>query len=620
MKVPGFAGATAWLNVDHPIALDELRGKVVVVDFWTSCCINCLQTLPTLGKLEHRFDGQPFVVVGVHSPKFDAETEQARLRAVLAENVITHPIAVDGSMKVWNAWGVESWPTIVVLDAHGRAVWSGSGEPDADELAGVVTAALDEGAGEHALDARPIAGLRPERQGDGPLAAPGKVIALHGGGLAISDSAHHRVVIVGRDGTTAEVIGSGLAGALDGNYASASFHHPQGLAEAGDLIYVADTENHELRVIDRKARTVATIAGTGTLGAAQLPAAAVPAHSIALRSPWDVAFAGGMLYVALAGSHQIGALDPKAGTIRAFAGDGRERRRDGTGAEASFAQPSGLASDGQTLYVADSETSSVRAIDLATAAVRTIVGRDLFVFGDVDGTGEEVRLQHPIGVAWGAGAVWIADTYNSKLKRLDPKTGRVKTVAGGAARDQLFEPAGVAVRGNEVIVADTHHDRLTSFAVAGGAGRALAIAGLVAPTPGVAVAAATEGDVSSFPALDLGQVAVAPGGATVHVRWSLVDGTAINQDAPFKVRWTSAEGVAVPAAIASTGKEVPSGFTIPVALAGASGKLVARLDVVVCDDKTHALCLPVHRRLMLALVRGGAHDAEVTAALPPARL
>ena len=619
MKVPGFAGATAWLNVDHPIGLDELRGKVVVVDFWTSCCINCLQTLPTLGKLEHRFGGQPFVVVGVHSPKFDAETEQARLRAVLAENAITHPIAVDGSMKIWNAWGVESWPTIVVLDAHGRAVWSGSGEPDADELARVVTAALDEGTGEHALDARPVAGLRPEHQGNGPLAAPGKVIALHDGGLAASDSAHHRVVIVGRDGAATDVIGSGLAGALDGNYASASFHKPQGLAEAGDLIYVADTENHELRVIDRKARTVATIAGTGVLGARPLPAAALPARSTALRSPWDVAYVGGALYVALAGSHQIAAFDPKAGTIRAFAGDGRERRRDGTGADASFAQPSGLASDGQTLYVADSETSSVRAIDLASAAVRTIVGRDLFVFGDVDGTGEEVRLQHPIGVAWGAGAVWIADTYNSKLKRLDPKIGRVTTVAGGAARDQLFEPAGVAVRGNEVIVADTHHDRLASFAVAGGAGRALAISGLVAPTPGIAVAVATEDDGPTIPALDLGQVAVAPG-ATVHVRWSLPDGTAINQDAPFKVTWTTAEGLAVPAAIASTGKDAPSGFTIPVALAGASGKLVARLDVVVCDDKTHALCLPVRRRLTLALVRGSAHDAEVTAALPAAKL
>src|SRR5262249_6812259 len=160
-------------------------------------------------------------------------------------------------------------------------------------------------------------------------------------------------------------------------------------------------------------------------------------------------------------------------------------------------------------------------------------GRDLFVFGDVDGTGEEVRLQHPIGVAWGAGAVWIADTYNSKLKRLDPKTGRVTTVAGGAARDQVFEPAGLAGRGSERIVADTHHDRLASFAVGGGAGHALAIAGLVAPTPGVAVAAATEDDASTFPALDLGQVTVAPGGATVHVRWSLPDGTAINRDAPF---------------------------------------------------------------------------------------
>ncbi|HEY4241465.1 MAG TPA: thioredoxin-like domain-containing protein [Kofleriaceae bacterium] len=608
---PGFDGATAWLNTDHPLKLEELRGHVVVVDFWTSCCINCLQTLPTLAKLEHDLAGQPFVVVGVQSPKFDAETEQGRLRAVLAENHISHPIAIDASMKIWNAWGVQGWPSIYVLDAHGRVVWEGSGEPDPDALERIVLATIAHGDQEHALDNRPIAGLRPEHHTDGPLAAPGKILALADGGLAISDSAHHRVVFTDASGKVASVVGSGLAGALDGDFASASFRKPQGLAEAGDLVYVADTENHELRVIDRRAHTVATVAGTGTLGAAPLEADPSPARQTALRSPWDVAIAGGTVYIALAGAHQIAAYDPKAGTIRAFAGNGREARRDGRGLDASFAQPSGLATDGTTLYVADSETSSIRAVTLATAEVRTLVGEDLFVFGDVDGTGDTVRLQHPIGIAWGNGALWIADTYNSKLKRLDPKTRTVKTVAGG-----FLEPAGVTVRGDDVIVADTHHDRIVD-----GKGRAITLAGLAAPTPGIAVAAPQDQDLATFEPLDLGVVALAPGAGTVHVHWDVPDGTAINEDAPFKVRWAHVAGLAsAPATVATTGKTVSSGFDLPLSIGAGAASLTARLDVVLCDEKTHRICMPIRRRLVLAVRPGAAHDARVSATLPPARL
>ena len=147
LRPPGgdFTGATAWLNAERPLVPADLAGRVVVVDFWTSCCINCLHTLPILSALEKRHEADPVLVVGVHSPKFDAETEGERLRSAIAESSITHPVAVDGSMKIWTAWKAQAWPTVFVLDAKGRIVWRGSGEPNKDDLEAHVAAALEEG-------------------------------------------------------------------------------------------------------------------------------------------------------------------------------------------------------------------------------------------------------------------------------------------------------------------------------------------------------------------------------------------------------------------------------------------------------------------------------------------
>ena len=215
VAVPGFDGATAWLNVDHALTMKELAGHVVVVDFWTSCCINCLQTLPTLAKIEDQFANDPVVVVGVHSPKFDAETERARLSDAVRQYSIKHPVAVDGSMKVWNAWGVDAWPTVIVLDTKGRAVWVGSGEPDRDALASIISSALAEGKSNGTLNGTKIAGITPEKDDSGPLKFPGKVTPLVGGGLAVSDTGHNRIVLLDAAGKVSAVIGSGLSGNTD---------------------------------------------------------------------------------------------------------------------------------------------------------------------------------------------------------------------------------------------------------------------------------------------------------------------------------------------------------------------------------------------------------------------
>ena len=462
VEVPGFEGTAGWLNVDRPLSLADLRGRVVVVDFWTSCCINCLQTLPALKKLEDAFAGLPFVVVGIHSPKFDEEQDAERLVDIVLDNRIDHPVASDPEMKVWRAWGVEAWPTVAVLDANGKAVWAGAGEPDYEELAAIVRSALRDAEAKGTIAGGPLAGLRPEKDTSGVLRYPGKVTALADGGMAIADTGHHRIVIVNKEGTITDVVGSGKEGKRDGSFAEATFARPAGMAEALGDLYVADTWSHAIRKIDRKAKTVTTVAGTGELGGMMRGGTARPGLQAALRSPWDLVTVGDTMFVALAGSHQIGALSLKTGEMRIFAGSGREARRDGYLLEAAFAQPSALAvdRDQKELFVLDSETSSVRAIDLKKGAVRTVVGKDLFVFGDADGDRETARLQHPIGMAWADGALFVADTYNSKIKRVDPVTGVTRTLLGGRTDEVVNEPAGLAVIGGDLVIADTNHHRI----------------------------------------------------------------------------------------------------------------------------------------------------------------
>jgi sugar lactone lactonase YvrE len=262
------------------------------------------------------------------------------------------------------------------------------------------------------------------------------------------------------------VIGRGTAGFTDGDFFSAEFNHPQGMALDGEVLYVADTENHAVRKVDLARQTVETLAGTGKQARAFNVAGR--GKAAALNSPWDLVFHQGVLYVAMAGFHQLWALDPRTGEARPYVGSGREGRVDGLLRSAALAQPSGIATDGRKLYFADSEASAIRTADLNSQGhVETLVGLGLFEFGDRDGTGEKVRLQHPLGVACHDGVLYVADTYNNKIKRLDPTTGTCSTFLGqGSAgyrdgSDPLFhEPGGLSVAGGQLYIADTNNHAL----------------------------------------------------------------------------------------------------------------------------------------------------------------
>jgi thiol-disulfide isomerase/thioredoxin len=479
-----------WVNTAKPLTLDDLKGRFVLLDFWTYCCINCMHVLPELKKLEHAYPNE-LVVVGIHSAKFEGEQQTDNIREAVLRYEIEHPIVNDIGMATWKTYGVRSWPTLVLVDPEGQVVWAASGEREFEDMKAVIERGLPYYRAQGLLKLAPRPELIEIKQTT-PLRFPGKVLADEAGGrLFITDSNHNRVVVASLDGKLTQLIGSGDEGRADGSFERCSFHHPQGTALVGDVLYIADTENHLLRKADLKSKQVTTIAGTSEKGSgwpefrigeegekAKTDEQNRTPKTTALASPWAVWHHGNDLYIAMAGPHQIWKMPIDESTIGPYAGNGREDIADGPllptvpydANFASFAQPSGLASDGKRLFVADSEGSTIRAVPFdPNGKVETLVGLTgtLFDFGDVDGRGSDVRLQHPLGVAWAGGKLFVADTYNNKIKVINVEERTCQTFAGSGAAGRadaaagsaatFNEPGGISAAAGKLYVADTNN-------------------------------------------------------------------------------------------------------------------------------------------------------------------
>jgi thiol-disulfide isomerase/thioredoxin len=463
VRAPEITGGRGWLNTDKPLSLAALKGKVVLLDFWTYGCINCIHIIPDLKKLEAKYPNE-LVVIGVHSAKFQNEKETENIRRIILRYEIEHPVYNDSEYAVWQSYGIRAWPTQVLIDPAGYIIGGISGEGNYDVIDQTIAKVVDEFRKKGELNEEPLKlVLERAKVGDLPLAFPGKILAdANTDRLFIADSNHNRIVITKLDGTLVETIGTGDAGATDGPFNSATFYRPQGLALAGDSLYVADTENHLIRRVDLKSRKVETVAGTGQQTREYFKSGA--ARTVALSSPWDLQLVGRTLYIAMAGPHQIWKMDLDKNEVSTFAGSGREARLDGPLLQAGFAQPSGMTTDGKTLYIADSESNIIRAIDIAGGTVNTLVGGDLFEFGDVDGAGDDVRLQHPLGLISVGDKLLIADTYNHKIKEPDPEKVKVTTLFGTGKPGQsdgiqpsFYEPGGLTVANDKLYIADTNN-------------------------------------------------------------------------------------------------------------------------------------------------------------------
>ncbi len=483
---PELTGGVAWLNTAAPIRMKDLRGKIVLIDFWTFCCINCIHVMPDLAKLEKKYPNE-LVVIGVHSAKFENEKNTDAIRKAVLRYEIAHPVVNDAEMSIWKAFGASSWPTLMLIDPEGNIVWTESGEGLYDELDREITQLIKTHKAKKTLDAKPLKfGKHQDGEGTSPLFFPGKVLADEAGKrLFIADSTHHRIVITDLDGKKIAIAGNGDSGTKNGAFDKAQFNDPQGMALKGDILYVADRKNHLIRAIDLVKRTVTTVAGTGEQGRdREVDGSPL---KVGLNSPWDLLLDGNRLFIAMAGHHQIWIMDVAKNRIATYAGDGGENIRDGQLSRSQFAQPSGLASDGKTLWIADSETSSIRSVPMTgRGQVRTLVGEGLFVFGDADGIGDRVRLQHALGVTYHDGKLYVADTYNSKIKVLDPTTRACKTLLGGEkdgwlATPLFSEPGGLSFGGGKLYVADTNAHRIRIVDLKTKAVSTLKLQGVISP-------------------------------------------------------------------------------------------------------------------------------------------
>ncbi|HEV8376258.1 MAG TPA: thioredoxin-like domain-containing protein [Candidatus Polarisedimenticolia bacterium] len=460
VHAPEFPRDLTWINTRRPLTLStDLRGRVTVLDFWTYCCINCLHVLPVLARLERRFAAAPVAILGVHSAKFLSEKDPVNIRNAVRRYGVTHPVVVDSEHDLWQRFAVRAWPTLVVLDAQGYVRDTLSGEVEEEPLAAMIEVLLGEGRKKGVLAAGPIE-AEPDRHAEtGFLRFPGRIHVFQDR-LFVADSGHHRIVVSDLEGKVLQTVGEGGVGAHDGSATSASFNHPQGLAVSGNALFVADTGNHLLRSVDLRTLEVTTRAGTGEKGTSFKRCDPARPREVSLRSPWGLLSIGAQILIAMAGSHQIWIFDSEKELLAPWAGSGREDHLDGKLMEAAFAQPSGLAQAGRLVLVADSEDSSVRAIDLLEERVRTIVGRGLFDFGDSVGAPSEVLLQHPLDVAVGDNVLYVADTYNNKIKEIAFGSMRTRTLFGDGSRSTMDEPGGLAVAGAHLLVADTNHHRI----------------------------------------------------------------------------------------------------------------------------------------------------------------
>ncbi|KNE80268.1 MULTISPECIES: NHL domain-containing thioredoxin family protein [Streptomyces] len=482
VRAPELTGKGGWLNTGGTsYTLADLRGRIVILDFWTFCCVNCLHVLDELRELEEKHR-DTVVVIGVHSPKFVHEAEHQAVVDAVERYEVHHPVLDDPELATWKQYAVRAWPTLVVIDPEGYVVAQHAGEGHAHAIERLVSELEEEHAAKGTL-----------RRGEGPYVAPepvptdlrfpGKAVRLPGGTFLVSDSTRHALVELAADGeTVVRRIGSGERGLADGGPAEARFSEPQGLALLPDgRVVVADTVNHALRSVDVETGRVTTVAGTG-LQWWQGSATSGPARETDLSSPWDVAWFADRLWIAMAGVHQLWTWTPPAdgdedgdgsGTVEAVAGTTNEGLVDGPAAEAWFAQPSGLAAAGDRLWIADSETSALRWIERAEPddpeeraepgaggrefTVRTAVGTGLFDFGHRDGPAGQALLQHPLGVtALPDGSVAVSDTYNHALRRYDPATGEVTTLA-----TDLREPSDAVLDGDGIVVVESARHRLT---------------------------------------------------------------------------------------------------------------------------------------------------------------
>ncbi len=364
---------------------------------------------------------------------------------------------------------------------------------------------------------------------------------------------------------------------------------------------------------DLKARKVTTLFGTGQKARSyNIPGTGL---QVDLNSPWDLLAHQGKLYIAMAGPHQLWTADLKTLEAKPYAGSGREARVDATLLEAALAQPSGITTDGKKLYFADSETSSIRSADLNPGGrVETIIGEDLFDYGDIDGPASRARLQHALGVLFHEGKLYVADTYNSKIKEIDPAkktsvtfsgTGKHGTSDGEKSKAEFNEPGGLAILGNKLYIADTNNHQIRILDLS-----TQTVSTLELMNKEILAKKSMKdfkGRVVEYPAQNLGK-----GAGSINLTYRLPAGFKFTKGAPFYLHWKSGDESILkfgpsPEKVDFTKASFP--YKIPVETSAGSTEAVFDAIIYYCRENS-TLCVfdSIRVKVPLAIADKGTHE------------
>lgn len=460
-----------WFNLSKKITANDLAGRIILLDFWTYGCINCIHTIADIKHLETKY-ADKLTVIGIHSGKFLNERKNNGLESAIKKLEINHIVINDFDYKIWNTFGVNAWPTLVLIAPNGIIFSAYSGEGHIGHLTQDIDFLLQQ---YHNINVTSLP-YTTETSSTSSLAFPSKIsfekqVKYQGTTqdiIFVSDTGNNRILALNDKAEVIFQIGSGKSGNKIGDFKETEFSFPEGTIYQNGKLYIADTKNHQIKVADLKKQQVSTILGVGNRAINYYLKDNRNPDKIALTSPYDIAFFPNKdsIIIANAGTHQLVKHNLNNNSTEIFAGSGKENIDDGIFPFNSLAQPTGLHVFKDELYFIDSETSSLRKID-ANGKITTLIGRGLFKFGYVDGKYGNALMQHPLGLSDDGNNILIADSYNDAIRKFSIIDKYLDSFIGGNSMDKadLKEPGDVSNTSNPYIflIADTNHHRILKF-------------------------------------------------------------------------------------------------------------------------------------------------------------
>jgi len=463
-RAVAFPDSLQWLNTSYPLTLSDFKDKFLLLSFWTSSSMICTGQLEMLKELNsvHR----ELAIVIVHSGKYDPERFTHNVRSAVIEHEIPFPVINDSAFTLWDQYGVEAWPTNILINPDQEIVLQSTGV----QIKGDIDANIELYDGKTS-EIGAVSGNEINTFQQSLLVFPTFIENDGSFSLFISETLGHRIIQTDFNNTFEHSIGTGNKGFKDGDKRIARFNSPHGMAfhPLDSILYIADTGNDAIRAYHMKTGEVSTVMGNGERSLV-IPELVVE-KSHGLNQPTGLELVGNDLYIAMTGWNQIWKLDTKTGMAVPVAGSGEFGFTDGKDLESTLAEPYGITRDAEgVLYFTELQSSAVRT--LKKGKVSTLIGSGIFEYGDIDGKSKDVLIQGPAGIEYYDEMLYVADQYNHKIKAVDPFNGRTETFLGsgkqgyknGAKSQMEFNfPAGLTVLRDQLFIADKYNHLVRQY-------------------------------------------------------------------------------------------------------------------------------------------------------------